>query len=64
LPESKKTFVLRISEKTYAALVRWADDDFRSVNGQMEMLLDKALREAGRLKDKPGEKGPVQSPKK
>jgi hypothetical protein len=64
LPESKKTFALRISEKTYAALVRWADDDFRSVNGQMEMLLDKALREAGRLKDKPGEEAPVQSPKK
>jgi len=30
----KKSFVLRIDEATYAALVRWANDDFRSVNGQ------------------------------
>lgn len=45
----KKNFVLRIDEQMYEALVRWAADDFRSVNGQMEWLLHKALKEAGRL---------------
>lgn len=47
---NKKTFVLRIDEQTYAALEKWASDEFRSVNGQIEMLLDKALKEAGRNK--------------
>jgi hypothetical protein len=49
LESKKKTFALRISSKAYDALERWAADEFRSVNGQIEMLLDKALREAGRL---------------
>lgn len=48
---TKKTFVLRINEETYNALAKWAEDEFRSVNGQMEMILDKALKEAGRKKD-------------
>ena len=45
---TKKTFVLRISEDTFNKLSKWADDEFRSVNGQIEMVLDKALNEAGR----------------
>ena len=45
---TKKTFVLRISEDTFNKLSKWADDEFRSVNGQIEMILDKALKEAGR----------------
>jgi hypothetical protein len=45
---NKKTFVLRISEDTFKKLSKWADDEFRSVNGQIEMILDKALKEAGR----------------
>jgi hypothetical protein len=45
---AKKTFVLRISEDTFNKLSKWADDEFRSVNGQIEMVLDKALKEAGR----------------
>jgi hypothetical protein len=49
LETKKKTFALRISSKAYDALERWAADEFRSVNGQIEMLLDRALREAGRL---------------
>jgi hypothetical protein len=49
LESKKKTFALRIGSKAYDALERWAADEFRSVNGQIEMLLDKALREAGRL---------------
>lgn len=48
---SKKSFVLRIDEQTYKALERWAADDFRSVNGQIEWLVDKALKDAGRTKD-------------
>lgn len=45
---AKKSFVLRIDETTYAALEKWAADEFRSVNGQLEWLIDKALRENGR----------------
>ena len=46
----KKSFVLRIDEAAYKALEKWAGDDFRSVNGQIEWLLDQKLKEAGRLK--------------
>lgn len=44
----KKNFVLRLSPEMYAALEKWAADDFRSVNGQLEWLLDNALKNAGR----------------
>jgi hypothetical protein len=44
----KKNFVLRLSPEMYAALEKWAADDFRSVNGQVEWLLDRALKDAGR----------------
>ena len=47
----KKSFVLRIDEATYKALEKWAGDEFRSVNGQIEWLLDQKLKEAGRLKN-------------
>ena len=49
MESKKKTFALRLSSRAYDALERWAADEFRSVNGQIEMLLDRALREAGRL---------------
>ena len=45
---NKKNFVLRIDESTYAALEKWAADEFRSVNGQMEWIISRALKEAGR----------------
>jgi hypothetical protein len=48
MPLNKKTFVLRISEDMFKRLSKWADDDFRSINGQIEMILDKALKESGR----------------
>lgn len=57
--KEKKSFVLRIDSATYDALERWAADEFRSVNGQMEWIVAKALREAGRLpkgKDRKDEK--------
>ena len=46
----KKSFVLRINQSVYKALEKWAVDEFRSVNGQVEYLLNKALTEAGRKK--------------
>ncbi|MBL7932865.1 MAG: Arc family DNA-binding protein [Bacteroidia bacterium] len=46
----KKAFVLRISPDTLKHLQKWADDEFRSVNGQIEYLLQKALQESGRIK--------------
>ena len=48
----KKPFALRIDATTMKALEKWAADEFRSVNGQIEWVLHKALREAGRLKEK------------
>jgi len=55
----KKNFVLRLDEDVYKALEKWAADEFRSVNGQIEWLIDAALKKAGRKnakqdkKDKP-----------
>lgn len=48
---TKKTFVLRINDETFSALAKWAEDEFRSVNGQIEMILDKALKDSGRKKE-------------
>ncbi len=46
---SKKKFVLRIDEEVYAALEKWAADEFRSVNGQIEYIIWKMLKDAKRL---------------
>ena len=48
----KKAFVLRINPEIIKQLEKWAADDFRSVNGQIEYLLQKSLLESGRLKKK------------
>ena len=47
----RKPFLLRIDKDVLDAVQRWADDDLRSLNGQIEFVLRKALRETGRLKD-------------
>lgn len=47
---AKKNFLLRIDEEVHDALKRWADDELRSLNGQIEFLLRRALAERGRLK--------------
>ena len=47
----RKPFLLRIDPKVFKALEKWASDDLRSVNGQIEYLLRKALAEAGRGRD-------------
>jgi hypothetical protein len=44
----RKAFLLRIDPALLDALQRWADDDLRSLNGQLEYLLRKALRQSGR----------------
>lgn len=44
----RKAILLRLRPDHYEALRRWAEAEFRSVNGQMEHLLDEALRRAGR----------------
>ena len=46
----RKAFPLRLTPDTYEALQRWADDELRSLNAQIEFLLRRALQEAGRLK--------------
>lgn len=48
---SRKAFALRIDEKTMKAMHRWAEDDLRSLNAQIEFVLREALRKAGRLKE-------------
>jgi len=45
----RKPFLLRLDPATYVALNRWAADELRSLNSQIEYLLRQALREAGRL---------------
>jgi hypothetical protein len=48
----KKAFVLRINPELLKELEKWADDEFRSLNGQIEFLLHKALTDAKRIKGK------------
>jgi len=50
---SRKAFALRIDEKILAAMHRWAEDDLRSLNAQIEFVLREALRKAGRLPKPP-----------
>ncbi|WP_131998031.1 Arc family DNA binding domain-containing protein [Dokdonella fugitiva] len=49
----KKAYPLRIAAPVLDAMQRWADDDLRSLNAQIEYVLREALREAGRLKPAP-----------
>ena len=61
----KKSILLRIDPRTFKALEKWAADEFRSTNGQIEYLLEQSLRKSGRLKGKrdevgePGENEPI-----
>jgi len=48
----KKAFVLRMDPEKLKAIEKWAADDFRSINGQLEWILDQALRNSGRWKRK------------
>ncbi|MBR5852535.1 MAG: Arc family DNA-binding protein [Bacteroidaceae bacterium] len=50
MAKDKKSFVLRINGETMSALEKWAADEFRSVNGQLEWLITDALKKTGRFK--------------
>lgn len=45
----KKVFMLRVNPEVYEALEKWAADEFRSVNGQIEWVLDSALKHHRRM---------------
>jgi len=49
---ARKAFALRIDEKTLSAMQRWANDDLRSLNAQIEFVLRESLRKSWRLKKK------------
>lgn len=53
MPE-RKPFLLRLDPAVHEALQRWAGDELRSVNGQIEFLIRRALQDAGRLTAPPG----------
>ncbi|MFI1756660.1 hypothetical protein [Streptomyces sp. NPDC020571] len=55
-PRQRKQVLLRLDPQVYEALARWAGDELRSANAQIEFLLRRALAEAGRL---PGDTGPL-----
>jgi hypothetical protein len=55
MPDSKR-FLLRLDPRLFAALRRWADDDLRSVNGQIEYLLTDVARRAGRVSQARGKR--------
>jgi hypothetical protein len=48
----KKPFVLRIDPEVMKAIEKWASDEFRSVNGQLEWIITKVLKEEGRVPSK------------
>jgi len=52
----KKSFALRIDSETMKAIEKWAADEFRSVNGQIEWMLNNSLKQAKRLSIKTGDK--------
>ena len=49
----RKAFLIRIDPKVLTSVQRWANDDLRSLNAQIEFLLRRALRDSGRLKKGP-----------
>lgn len=50
--EATKCFVLRVDAETMDALEKWAADEFRSINGQLQWIIAEALRKNGRMKKK------------
>ena len=48
----RKSFVLRIDPAIFKEIEKWADDEFRSVNGQLEWLITKSLKEVKRMPKK------------
>ena len=50
---STKSFVLRVDAETMAELEKWAADEFRSINGQLQWIIAEALKRSGRRKNHP-----------
>ena len=50
--EQTKSFVLRVDAQTMEAIEKWAEDEFRSTNGQLQWIITEALRKSGRQKKK------------
>lgn len=53
--DKNKSFILRIDADTMSAIEAWAADEFRSTNGQLQWIINEALRKSGRLKKKKAE---------
>jgi hypothetical protein len=60
----RRPFLLRVDPAVLEALQKWAEDELRSLNGQIEFVLRRALQEAGRLKPRPGAPGAASAGKK
>lgn len=58
----KKKFLLRIDSRLYSALEKWAADDLRSINAQIEYLLTEAVRKAGRAPSRSPDASEEESP--
>ncbi|MEX2446005.1 MAG: hypothetical protein WD734_01595 [Dehalococcoidia bacterium] len=58
----RKRFLLRLDPAVFDAVERWAGDDLRSINGQIEYLLTDALRRSGRLPRRPSGRTPPAPP--
>jgi len=52
MANEKKSFIIRIDPETLAALEKWAADEFRSMNGQIEWILSEAIKKAKRMSKK------------
>ena len=50
--KNTKSFILRVDSETMNAIEAWAADEFRSTNGQLQWIINEALRRSGRLKGK------------
>jgi hypothetical protein len=59
-----KSFVFRVDTETMEALEKWAADEFRSINGQLQWILTEALRKDGRLKKNTSSKRTIPSQSK
>ena len=57
----RKPFLLRIDKDVLDAVQRWADDDLRSLNAQIEFLLRRVLQQNGRLPERTGAEAPVRA---
>ncbi len=64
MPAERKKILLRLDPAVHDALARWASDELRSTNAQIEFLLRRALSEAGRLPGEVGQMRPRGRPRK